>query len=335
MAHFGALVARATASPASAAVDHFARCVDRLLAPRRGSALCAGACLAIEAAHRNGRGRGGGRDLWHAHWLGAYGRPVAGGGGDESAGVSAAARRAGIGLPRIFHRGDASDIPPVTPHDPLCADNVDGVTAHPGQAQHDRSRGDLPSPCGPRDKNDALVSAADGHAVCRVSRIDPLWAVPVVGGGAVTGMDDRLSPGSVSQLARSDEVAFRVRFDGEPPPRQDWYWRGMVLNEFDQGAWTSTDWRDIPPTERRVESISSGTPPLRYEVLHPATHQRWLFTLPHAQSADARLIETASQYLMSRRPVDATSRFEITTDPSAIRQPALSPWWRAHELRVA
>lgn len=41
-------------------------------------------------------------------------------------------------------------------------------------------------------------------------RIDPLWAVPVVGGGAVTGMDDRLSPGSISQLARSDEVAFRV-----------------------------------------------------------------------------------------------------------------------------
>ena len=107
-------------------------------------------------------------------------------------------------------------------------------------------------------------------------RVDPLWAVPVVDGGAGTGMDDRLSPGSVSQLARSDAVAFRVRFDGEPPPRQEWYWRGMVLNEFDQGAWTSTDWRDIPPTERRVESISSGTPPLRYEVLHPATHQRWL-----------------------------------------------------------
>ena len=165
-------------------------------------------------------------------------------------------------------------------------------------------------------------------------RIDPLWAVPVVGGGAVTGMDDRLSPGSVSQLARSDEVAFRVRFDGEPPPRQEWYWRGMVLNEFDQGAWTSTDWRDIPPAERRVASIQSGTPSLRYEVLHPATHQRWLFTLPHARSADARLIETASQYLMSRRPVDATSRFEITTDPSAIRQPALSPWWRAHELAL-
>ena len=165
-------------------------------------------------------------------------------------------------------------------------------------------------------------------------RIDPLWAVPVVGGGAVTGMDDRLSPGSVSQLARSDAVAFRVRFDGEPPPRQEWYWRGMVLNEFDQGAWTSTEWRDIPPAERRVESISSGSLSLHYEVLHPATHQRWLFTLPHAQSADARLIETASQYLMSRRPVDATSRFEIATDPSAIRQPALSPWWRAHELAL-
>ena len=169
-------------------------------------------------------------------------------------------------------------------------------------------------------------------------RIEPLWAVPVVGGGAVTGMDDRLSPGSVSRLARSDAVAFRVRFQSQPPPRQEWYWRGMVLNQFSQGAWTSTDWRDVPPVERQVESAveseTRGNPPLRYELLLPATHQKWLFTLPYAQSDDARVVETATQYLLSRRPVDATSRFEITTFPGALRQPALSSWWRAHELAL-
>jgi protein-glutamine gamma-glutamyltransferase len=163
-------------------------------------------------------------------------------------------------------------------------------------------------------------------------RIEPLWAVPVVGAGAVTGMDDRLSPGSVSRLARSDAVAFRVRFQSQPPPRQEWYWRGMVLNQFTQGAWTSTDWRDVPPAERRVESETSGNRPVRYELLLPATHQKWLFTLPYAQSDDARVVETAAQYLLSRRPIDATSRFEISTHPDAIRQPALSPWWREHEL---
>ena len=169
-------------------------------------------------------------------------------------------------------------------------------------------------------------------------RIEPLWAVPVVGGGAVTGMDDRLSPGSVSRLARSDAVAFRVRFQSQPPPRQEWYWRGMVLNQFSQGAWTSTDWRDVPPVERQVESAveseTRGNPPLRYELLLPATHQKWLFALPYAQSDDARVVETATQYLLSRRPVDATSRFEITTFPGALRQPALSSWWRAHELAL-
>ena len=165
-------------------------------------------------------------------------------------------------------------------------------------------------------------------------RIEPLWAVPVVGGGAVTGMDDRLSPGSVSQLARSDAVAFRVRFEGQPPAKSEWYWRGMVLDQFDQGVWTRTHWRDIPATERRIEPVTDGGAPLRYQVLQPASHQRWLFTLPRAQTGDSRVAETPTQHLISRQPIEVTSRFDITTYPEAVRQPVLSSWWRDHAVTL-
>ena len=46
-----------------------------------------------------------------------------------------------------------------------------------------------------------------------------------------------MTPGDITELALSDAVAFRVRFDGTPPPAEDLYWRGPVLNSFDGRTW--------------------------------------------------------------------------------------------------
>ena len=46
-----------------------------------------------------------------------------------------------------------------------------------------------------------------------------------------------MSPGDISELALSDKVAFRVRFDGDIPRGSDLYWRGPVLNRFDGRRW--------------------------------------------------------------------------------------------------
>jgi transglutaminase-like putative cysteine protease len=54
---------------------------------------------------------------------------------------------------------------------------------------------------------------------------------------AITGLGDELSPGSISQLSESDEVALRVRFDGPLPPPEARYWRGPVLHNFDGYTW--------------------------------------------------------------------------------------------------
>src|SRR6266403_1638381 len=43
------------------------------------------------------------------------------------------------------------------------------------------------------------------------------WAIPR-SDEALTGLGDTMSPGSISQLTASYEVAFRAQFDGAPPP---------------------------------------------------------------------------------------------------------------------
>src|SRR3989338_3272052 len=65
----------------------------------------------------------------------------------------------------------------------------------------------------------------------------PLWGLPQ-DAFASSGLDDRMAPGSLSRLILSDEVAFRVNYADKPPRREQMYWRGPVLWNFDGRTWT-------------------------------------------------------------------------------------------------
>ena len=63
------------------------------------------------------------------------------------------------------------------------------------------------------------------------------WAVMPARGEAMTGLSDEMSPGDVSDLSISSELAFRARFIGPLPPARERYWRGPVLHDFDGRTW--------------------------------------------------------------------------------------------------
>jgi len=83
----------------------------------------------------------------------------------------------------------------------------------------------------------------------------PLWSLPE-DAAAKTGLSDSMSPGTIGSLSRSDEVAFRVEFNGSHPPPNQRYWRGPVMDNFDG--------RQSQPTKLVVRTRSS----------HIATHVR-------------------------------------------------------------
>ena len=56
---------------------------------------------------------------------------------------------------------------------------------------------------------------------------------------AQTGLGDKLTPGNVSSLLQSDATAFRVIFDHTPPTPSQWYWRGVVMYDFDGQTWST------------------------------------------------------------------------------------------------
>jgi transglutaminase-like putative cysteine protease len=150
----------------------------------------------------------------------------------------------------------------------------------------------------------------------------PLWHVADSGNEAASGLSDRMSPGDITDLAMSDDVAFRVRFAGATasaaagvvvPPERQRYWRGPVLNDFDGRAWRRND-----SGPHRGPQLSFRGPAYRYTVSLEPNHHNWIFVLDWPASWDApRALLTSDYMLVAAAPVSrptdvaATSYAEI------------------------
>lgn len=103
----------------------------------------------------------------------------------------------------------------------------------------------------------------------------PLWSMPQARNLGITGLSDRLEMGTITKLVESDEVAFRVDFDGEMPVADTLYWRGPVLWRNEGREWRPLRLRGetvVPPFEARGEEVS-------YTVTMEPSSMKWLFAL--------------------------------------------------------
>jgi protein-glutamine gamma-glutamyltransferase len=127
----------------------------------------------------------------------------------------------------------------------------------------------------------------------------PLWQIPNDSKTAASGLSDTMSPGDITQLALSDEVAFRVRFDSATPPAQERYWRGPVLDHFDGHTWTRSTFGvgGAPP-------LQPQGPAYRYTVMMEPHQHRWLFMLDWPSTWNQPHAELSSDYtLMQPEPL--------------------------------
>lgn len=103
----------------------------------------------------------------------------------------------------------------------------------------------------------------------------PLWGLPSDSGAARSGLSDSMAPGDISNLIQSNEVAFRVRFDGAPPPMRERYWRGPTFARFDGRTWEIGS----RPREAANPIAELSGPAFSYEVVLEPNRTPWLFAL--------------------------------------------------------
>ncbi len=138
----------------------------------------------------------------------------------------------------------------------------------------------------------------------------PLWGMPQDAYSGVTGLSETMSPGSISALSLSDAIAFRVKFETEPPPRALLYWRGPVLSDFD-----GLVWRVGLPQLRRNMSVEAAGTPVDYEVTLEPHNRNWMFALemPARIPPAARL--TSEYLVISLTPIRSRVRYEMRSFP--------------------
>ena len=155
----------------------------------------------------------------------------------------------------------------------------------------------------------------------------PLWGLPQDAHAGRTGLSNSMSPGSLSSLIQSGEIAFRVQFDTAPPDRRLLYWRGPVLIDYDGKTWHARPYATYAAHARRAGEapearVEAHGRLLRYTSTLEAHNQRWLLALdmPVELPENARL----SRYFetTARRPISQRQRFSFVsaTEFSANRE---------------
>ncbi len=165
-------------------------------------------------------------------------------------------------------------------------------------------------------------------------RIGPLWTVPLKSHSAKTGVSDFMRPGDISRLSQSDEVAFRVQFEGEIPPRSHLYWRGLVFSKLQDGTWTSLSYYEVPPAERRPAAVVEEGEPLRYNIIMEPTQQNWLYGMRHATSNSPGVMQASDYRLFIPAVIEDEFRYAVTSWPEAPLEKQLGDWRRETELKL-
>jgi len=131
----------------------------------------------------------------------------------------------------------------------------------------------------------------------------PLWGLPQ-DAYASTGLDDRMSPGSLSRLSLSEAVAFRVTYNDKPPRRDQMYWRGPVLWYFDGRTWTPGI--TLPTIAPKFTGLDQA---IDYVVTLEPHNKHWLFALDVPEKLSVPATLTNDFQVLNKEPVHARLRY--------------------------
>ncbi len=160
----------------------------------------------------------------------------------------------------------------------------------------------------------------------------PFWAVPIDTSSGTTGLSDTMSPGDITSLSQSDEVAFRARFSGSVPEHRERYWRAMVLPRFNGRTWTG---REPSIGFRPGDDLDYGGPPVRYQVTMEPTRQHWVpaLDLPATWTlSDTHMQPTLA--LARITPIDQRITYEAVSYTRHRAEPRLRPFLRGWYLEL-
>jgi len=139
----------------------------------------------------------------------------------------------------------------------------------------------------------------------------PFWGIAGKE-SARTGLSDEMTPGDVSDLTASGDVAFRVRFSGRAPPPALRYWRGPVLHEFDGRSWRRTRGQAFP-----LQEVEYSGAPIDYQITLEPHDRTWILALDLPVEWPEREAYRGFDFqLLSPRPITEVASYSLRSYPT-------------------
>ncbi|WP_439836759.1 transglutaminaseTgpA domain-containing protein [Aeromonas enteropelogenes] len=148
-------------------------------------------------------------------------------------------------------------------------------------------------------------------------KLPPLWQMPATS-RALSGLSETVSPGDISELANSSELAFRVTFAGDPPAASERYFPVMRQEYFDGRNWQLSAevkaWQRTVPTREDVPGALSDVPlPAgSYEVIAEPQRHRWAFALASPLGLDGPVLLTPLATLYRQGRGEVAIRYRVS-----------------------
>ncbi len=136
----------------------------------------------------------------------------------------------------------------------------------------------------------------------------PIWGLTKEQRGGITGLSNSMSPGAISNLINSNDIAFRVTFDGEIPPQKNLYWRGPVMVNFDGRTWSQVNTRKVFRIKGNPNKEITN-----YTVTLEAHGKNWLFGLDIPTHIPSNSFMSSEYQLNSTKPVNDLKRYTLSS----------------------
>src|SRR5262245_49993190 len=158
---------------------------------------------------------------------------------------------------------------------------------------------------------------------------------------ANTGFSDRLSPGSITALANSSEIAFRAEFPASTTrPSGPMYWRGVVMWRCAGMEWRAPDAPLPESSSPSLDITGSGGLPvpsaskeeIQQRITLPPKGARWMFALDRPIKAVPGAMLARGDYLSSVQPIRKSRRYDVASSESG--QNEITAQERAEALEV-
>ena len=134
----------------------------------------------------------------------------------------------------------------------------------------------------------------------------PLWGISNEQRGGVTGLSDHMSPGQISNLIRSNKVAFRVDFEDKVPAQSMLYWRGPVMAQYNGSRW----YRARRQILNRF-NLTVTEPAIKYTVTLEPNGENWLLALDMPTKLVPDSVMTEDFQLISTKKINDLLRYSM------------------------